>query len=161
MYFRSLCEQVQRNLFKIVCDQEEEGTDNHGRLKKVVEVGAMATKSKKKNVKYTEQKATAMTSKSIEKATSSYEDESGDESCTSGEEQFSTSTSFDRHKQYKPLDKTRKEARFGAKKRDAAAEDSIQFTMRTLKDQFSNVMKKLSEQEKTIKNLKLSNAIQK
>ena len=70
-------------------------------------------------------------------------------------------TSFDGHEQYRPLDKTRKEARFGAKKRDAAAEDSIQFTMRSLKDQFSKVRKKLSEQEKTIKSLKLSNAVQK
>ena len=44
---------------KVVCDQEEEGTDNHGRLKKVVEEGGKATKLKKKNVKYTERKATA------------------------------------------------------------------------------------------------------
>ena len=42
---------------------------------------------------------------------------------------------FNSHKQYKPPEKTRKEARFDAKKRDAAAEDSIQFTMRTLKEQ--------------------------
>ena len=47
---------------KLVCDEGDEGTDDHGRLKKVVEDGAKATKSKKKNVKYTERKATAMTS---------------------------------------------------------------------------------------------------
>ena len=52
---------------KVVCDQEEEGTDDHGRLKKVVEDAAKVTKSKKKNVKYTERKATATTSKSMEK----------------------------------------------------------------------------------------------
>ena len=33
--------------------------------------------------------------------------------------------------------------------------------MQSLKDQFSKVMKKLSEQEKTIKSLKLSNVVQK
>ena len=43
---------------KVVCDQEEEGTDDCGRLKKVVEEGGKATKLKK-NVKYTEWKATA------------------------------------------------------------------------------------------------------
>ena len=142
---------------KVVCDQEEEGTDDRGRLKKVVEDGAKVTKSKKKNVKYTEWRATAGTSKSVEKVTGSSEDESGDESCTSGEEQFS----FDGHEQYRPPDKTRKDARFGAKKQDAVAEDSVQFTMQPLKDQFSKVTKKLSEQEKTIKILKLSNAVQK
>ena len=82
---------------KVVCDQEEEGTDDCGRLKKVVEDGAKVTKSKKKNVKYTEWRATAGTSKSVEKVTGSSEDESGDESCTSGEEQFRTLTSFDGH----------------------------------------------------------------
>ena len=50
---------------KVVCDEGDEGTDDHERLKKVVEDGAKATKSKKKNVKYTEQKATAMTSKNV------------------------------------------------------------------------------------------------
>ena len=100
----------------VVCDQEEEGTDDCGRLKKVVEEGGKATKLKKNNVKYTEQKATAMTSKSVEKATASSEDDLGEESCTSGEEQFSTLTRFDGHEQYRPPDKTRKEARFFARK---------------------------------------------
>ena len=106
-------------------------------------------------------KGHSTTSKSMEKATASSEEDSGEESCSSGEEQFSTLTSFDGHEQYRPPDKTRKDARFGAKKRDAAAEDSIQFTMQPLKDQFSKVMKKLSKQEKTIKILKLSNVVQK
>ena len=44
---------------KVVCDQEEEGTDDRGRLKKVLEEGGKATKLKKKNVKYTEWKDTA------------------------------------------------------------------------------------------------------
>ena len=96
---------------KVVCDEGDEGTDDHGRLKKVVEDGAKVTKSKKKNVKYTEQKATAMTSKSI-----SSEEDSGDKSCSTGEDQFTTLTSYDGHEQYKPLDKMRREPRFGAKR---------------------------------------------
>ena len=96
---------------KVVCDKGEGGTDERGRLKKVVEDRAKATKSKKKNVKYTEWKARAMTSKSV-----SSEDDSGDESCLSGEEQFTTLTSFDGHEQYTPPDKMRREPRFGAKK---------------------------------------------
>ena len=96
---------------KVVCDEGDEGTDDHGRLKKVVEDGAKVTKSKKKNVNYTEWKATAMTSKSI-----SSEEDSGDESCSTGEDQFTTLTSYDGHKQYKPPDKTRREPRFGAKR---------------------------------------------
>ena len=100
---------------KVVCDQEEEGTDDCGRLKKVVEDVTKATKLKK-NVKYTKRKATAMTSKSVEKATISSEEDSGDESCTLAEEQFSTLTSFDGHEKYRPPDKTRREAKFGAKR---------------------------------------------
>ena len=143
---------------KVVCDQEEEGTNEHGRLKKVVEDGAKATKSKKKDVKYTERKATAMTSKSMDKASISSEDDSGDETCMSGEEQFTTLTSYDGHEQYRPPDKTRREPKFGAKKQD---QDSVHDAMWSLKDEFSKVMKKLSDQEKTIKSLKLSNATQK
>ena len=40
-------------------------------------------------------------------------------------------------------------------------EDFIQVTMRSLKDQFSKVTKKLSEQETLIQKLKLSNAAKK
>ena len=96
---------------KVVCDEGDEGASDHGRLKKVVEDRAKVTKSKKKNVKYTERKATAMTSKSI-----SSEEDSGDESCLTGEDQFTTLTSYDGHEQYKPPDKTRREPRFGAKR---------------------------------------------
>ena len=82
---------------KVVCDQEEEGTDNRGRLKKKVEEVDKLTKGKKMkaNVKYTEWKATAMTSKSVDNVTVSSDEESGEESCSSGEESFSTLTSYD------------------------------------------------------------------
>ena len=96
-----------------------------------------------------------------DKATVSTDEESGEESCSLGEENFSTLTSYDGQEQYRPPDKTRKEARFGAKRQEPAAEDSIQFTMRSLKDQFSKIMKKLSEQEMLIQKLKLSNAAKK
>ena len=91
---------------KVVCDQEEQRSDERGHLK-VVEPGK-ATRGKKKNVKHTERKVTAMTSKTVEKATVSSEEDTGDESCSSGEEQFSTLTSFDGQEQYKPLDKPKR-----------------------------------------------------
>ena len=100
---------------KVVCDQEVEGADARGRLKKVVEEAAKATRGKK-NVKQTEQKVTATTSKIVEQAMVSSEEDSGDESCSSGEEQFSTLTSYDGHEQYKPLDKTKRDAKFGARR---------------------------------------------
>ena len=53
----------------------------------------------KANVKYTEWKSTAMTSKSVDKVTVSSDEESGEESCSSGEENFSTLTSYDGHEQ--------------------------------------------------------------
>ena len=148
---------------KVVCDREEEGTDECGRLKKMVEEGAKLTKGKMKkpNVKYTERKPTAPTSRGMDKATVSTDEESGEESCSSGEENFSTLTSYDIQEQYRPPDKTRKEARFGAKRQEPAAEDSIQFTMWSLKDKFSKITKKLSEQEMLIQKLKLSNAAKK
>ena len=52
----------------------------------------------------------------------------------------------------------RKEARFCAKRRD---QDSGHDPMHSLKEEFSRVMRKLSDQERTIQSLKLSNAIQK
>ena len=52
----------------------------------------------------------------------------------------------------------RREPRFGAKRRD---QDSTHDPMHSLKEEFFKLMKKLSDQERTIKSLKLSNAIQK
>ena len=103
---------------KVVCDQEEEGTDDCGRLKKKVEEGGKPTKGKKMkaNVKHTERKVTAMTSKSVDKVTISSDEELGEESCSLGEENFSTLTCYDGHQQYRPPDKMRREAKFGAKR---------------------------------------------
>ena len=116
---------------------------------------------KKSNVKYTERKPTASTSRGMDKVTISTDEELGEESCSSGEENFSTLTSYDGQEQYRLPDKTRKEARFGAKRQEPAAEDFIQVTMWSLKDQFSKVTKKISEQETIIQKLKLSNAANK
>ena len=118
-------------------------------------------KKMKANVKYTEQKATATTSKSVDKATVSSDEESGEEYFSSGEENFSTLTSYDGQEQYRPPDKTRRQVKLGAKRWEAATQDSLQDTMRSLKDQFSKVTKKLNEQEMLIKTLKLSNVAQK
>ena len=65
---------------KVVCDQEE-GTEDNGRLKKMVEEVAKLTKEKKKsNVKYTDCKPSAMTSKqSVDNATISSDEESSEE----------------------------------------------------------------------------------
>ena len=65
----------------MVCDQEE-GTEDNGRLKKMVEEVAKLTKEKKKksNVKYTDCKPSATTSKqSVDKATISLDEESSEE----------------------------------------------------------------------------------
>ena len=51
-----------------------------------------------------------------------------------------------------------REEKFGARRRDAAGQDSIQTTMQ---DEFRKVTNKLREQETIIKNLKMSNAVQK
>ena len=103
---------------KVVCDQKEEGTDDYGRLKKMVEEGVKPTKGKMKkpNVKYTERKPTASTRRGVDKATISSDEDSGEESCSLGEENFSTLTSYDGQEQYRLLDKTRREAKFGAKR---------------------------------------------
>ena len=97
---------------KVVCDQEE-GTEDNGRLKKMVEEVAKLTKKKKTNVKYTDHKPSAMTSKqSMDNATISSDEESGKELCTSGEENFSILTSYDGQKQYRPPDKMRTDSKF-------------------------------------------------
>ena len=103
---------------KVVYDQEEEGTDYRGRLKKMVGEGVKPTKGKmkKSNVKYTERKPTASTSRGMDKVTISSDEASEEESCSSGEENFSTLTSYDGQEQYRPPDKTRTEAKFDAKR---------------------------------------------
>ena len=148
---------------KVVCDQVE-GMEDNGRLKKMVEEVAKPMKEKKKkaNVKYTNHKPSAMTSKqSVDKATNSSDEESGEESCSSGEENFSTLTTYDGQQQYRPLDKTRTESKFSAKRHTGGMQSSAQDAMKSLKDQFSRVSKKMSEQETLIKKLQLSNAAQK
>ena len=66
---------------KVVCDLEQEWTDDHGRLRKMVEEVAKPTKEKEEedNVKYTKYKSSAMTSKqSMDKATISSDVELGE-----------------------------------------------------------------------------------
>ena len=148
---------------KVVCDQEE-GTEDNGRLKKMVEEVAKLMKEKKKkpNVKYTNCKSSAMTSKqSMDKVTISSDEESGEELCTLGEENFSTLTSYNRQQQYRLPEKTRTDSKFGAKRHEGGMQCSAEDPMKSLKDPFNKVSKKMSEQETLIKKLKLSNEAQK
>ena len=159
----SYVKKIKAIIAKMVCDQEE-GTEDNGRLKKMVEEVAKLMKEKKKktNVKYTDCKPSAMTSKqSVDKATISSDEESGEESCTLGVENFSTLTSYDGQKQYRLLDKMRIDSKFGAKRCKGGMQCSAEDPMKSLKDQFSKVSKKMSEQETLIKKLQLSNAAQK
>ena len=82
----------------------------------MVEEGVKPTKGKKAkpNVKFTEWKATASTSRGVDKVTATSDEDLGEESCSSGEENFSMLTSYDGQEQYKPLDKTKREAKYSA-----------------------------------------------
>ena len=86
----------------VVCDPAE-GNEVAGKLSKVEETikPSKEKKKKKPNVKYTDRK----TSSKPSTATVSSDEGSDDseaEILSSGEEQFSTLTSYDRQKQYQP-----------------------------------------------------------
>ena len=63
-------------------------------------------------------------------------DDSEAEILSSGEEQFSTLTSYDRQKQYRPPDPTKTDAKFGAKKKNA---------LKSLEEELSKVSKKMAD----------------
>ena len=58
------------------------------------------------------------------------------ETLWSGEEQFSTLTSYDGQKQYRPPDPTKADAKFGAKKRNP---------LKSLQEELSKVSKKMTD----------------
>ena len=129
-----------------VCDEVA------GKLTKVEEtMKPSKDKKKKANVKYTDRKTS---SKPSAATVSSNEgsDDSEAEILSSGEEQFSTLTSYDRQKQYRPPDPTKTDAKFGAKKKNA---------MKSLADELSKVSKKMSEYQAEINRLNKSLASQK
>ena len=71
---------------------------------------------------------------------------------SSGEEQFSTLTSYDAQKQCRPPDPTKTDAKFGAKKKNP---------MKSLADELSKVSKKMSDYQSEITWLQKSLAAQK
>ena len=118
---------------KVVCDPAE-CDEAAGKLTKVEETvkPSKDRKKKKANMKYTDRK----TSSKPSTATVSSDEGSDDleaEILSSGEEQFSTLTSFDGQKQYRPPDPTKTDAKFGAKKKNL---------MKSLADELSKVSKK-------------------
>ena len=71
---------------------------------------------------------------------------------SSGEEQFSTLTSYDGQKQYRPPDPTKTDAKFGAKKRNP---------LKSLQEELSKVSKKMTDYQSEINRLNKSLAAQK
>ena len=116
-----------------------------GKLSKVEEMikPPKEKKKKKPNVKYTDRK----TSSKPSTATVSSDEGSDDseaEILSSGEEQFSTLTSYNGQKQYRPPDPTKTDAKFGAKKKNP---------MKSLEEELSKVSKKMSDYQSEINRL--------
>ena len=136
----------------VVCNPAE-GNEVAGKLTKVEETikPPKEKKKKKPNVKYTDRK----TSSKPSTATVSSDEGSDDleaEILSSGEEQFSTLTSYDGQKQYRPPDPTKTDAKFGVKKKNP---------MKSLEEELSKVSKKMSDYQSEINWLQKSLAAQK
>ena len=122
---------------QVVCEPED-GELCKGKLQKMEEPVKKDEEKKKKkkqksNVKYTDRK-------SSKRVSSEEESEDSDAALvvSSDEEDFTTLTSGDGRRQYRPPDQTRSEARFGAKKK--GGNDPI----KNLQQQLGNVSKKIS-----------------
>ena len=136
----------------VVCDPAQ-GNEMGGKLSKVEEMikPSKEKKKKKPNMKYTDRKTS---SKPSTATVSSDEgsDVSEAETLLSGEEQFSTLTSYDGQKQYRPPDPTKTDAKFGAKKRNP---------LKSLQEELSKVSKKMTDYQSEINRLNKSLAAQK
>ena len=119
-----------------------ESNEAAGKLSKVEEMITPSKEKKKKkpNVKYTDRKTL---SKPSTAAVSSDEgsDDSEAEILLSGEEQFSTLTSYDGQKQYRPTDPTKTDAKFRAKKKNP---------LKSLEEELSKVSKKMTDYQSEI-----------
>ena len=136
----------------VVCNPAE-GNEVAGKLSKVEEMikPSKEKKKKKPNVKYTDRK----TSSKPSTATVSSDEGSDDseaEILLSGEEQFSTLTSYNGQKQYQPPDPTKTDAKFGAKKKNP---------LKSLEEELSKVSKKMADYQSEINQLNKSLAAQK
>ena len=136
----------------VVCDPAE-CDEVAGKLTKVEEMikPSEDKKKKKANVKYTDRKTSSKPS-----AATVSSDEGSDDSeaeiLLSGEEQFSTLTSYNGQKQYRSPDPTKTDTKFGAKKKNL---------MKPLADELSKLSKKMSEYQAEINRLQKSLASQK
>ena len=101
----------------VVCNPTE-GNEVAGKFSKVEETikPSKDKKKKKPNMKYTDRKTS---SKPSTATVSSNEgsDDSEAEILSSGEEQFSTLTSYDGQKQYRPPDPTKTDAKSGQRRK--------------------------------------------
>ena len=136
----------------VVCNSTEVN-EVAGKLSKVEEMikPSKEKKKKKPNVKYTDRKTS---SKPSTATVSSNEgsDDSEAEILSSGEEQFSTLTSYNKQKQYQPPDPTKTDAKFGVKKKNL---------LKSLEEELSKVLKKMADYQSEINRLNKSLAAQK
>ena len=136
----------------VVCDPAE-CDEAAGKLSKVEETikASKEKKKKKPNVKYTDRKTS---SKPSTAAVSSDEgsDDSEAEILSSGEEHFSTLTSYDGQKQYRPPDPTKTDAKFRVKKNNP---------LKSLEEELSKVSKKMVGYQSEINRLNKSLTAQK
>ena len=132
----------------VVCEPED-GELPQGKLAKMEEpVKKDEEKEKKKkkkqkpNVKFTDRKSSKRVSSEEES-----EDSEAALVVSSDEEDFTTLTSGDGRKQYRPPDQTRSEARFGANKKKVGND------LKCLKQQLGNVTRKMSNYKTEINRL--------
>ena len=136
----------------VVCDPAQ-GNEVGGKLSKVEEMikPRKEKKKKKPNVKYTDWKTSSKPSTATVSSDEGSE-VSEAETLSSGEEQFSTLTSYDGQKQYRPPDPTKTDAKFGAKRRNS---------LKSLQEELSKVSKKMTDYQSEINRLNKSLAAQK
>ena len=136
----------------VVCNPTQ-GTEMGGKLSKVEEMikPSKEKKKKKPNVKYTDRK-TWLKPSTATVSSDEGSDVSEAETLSSGEEQFSTLTSYDGQKQYRPPDPTKTDAKFGAKKRNL---------LKSLQEELSKVSKKMTDYQSEINRLNKSLTAQK
>ena len=133
----------------VVCDPAQ-SNEAGGKLSKVEEMIKPPKKKKKPNVKYTDRKPSSKPSTATVSLDEGSE-VSEAETLSSGEEQFSTLTSYDGQKQYRPPDLTKTDAKFGEKKRNP---------LKSLQE-LSKVSKKMTDYQSEINQLNKSLAAQK
>ena len=137
------------NIVKMVVCEPEEGEMPSGKLKKIDEPVKKDEEKKKKkkhksNVKFTERKS----SKQVSSEDASDDSDAALVVGSSDEEDFTTLTSGDGRKQYRPPDQIRQEPRFGAKKNKGGSDP-----IKCLKQQMGNVTRKMSNYKTEINRL--------